>query len=396
MRRIHLPVWLDSAAKPRATAFVVLFSLEGWCRATLLTIVPLEAHRLMGDAQSVSVLYFYVSIAGLVSTLVIPMAVHIVRRRWAFTFGVMLMISAVAAYWSGSLWMFMIGLTCQFVATAIFEIVINLYVLDHVPKTEISKFEPRRLMFVAAPFTLGPWLGVWLFENLDPAATYGFVAACAFAMLVFFWFLRVSDNPAVNAPLKPPPNPLKFLPRFFGQPRLAVAWGLAIGRTGWWLMFFVYGPIYLTQSGYSKDTSALIISLGVMPLFLATVWGAIGRKKGIRYLLTLGYALTAVLSIGITLAHGSPPLAAAMVVLAAFAASIIDGAGNAAFLRAVHPHERSEMTSVYVTFRQTAQLITPGIFAVVLSAYALPAVFVAGGVGAAAMAMLARFIPRRL
>jgi len=396
MRRIHMPVWLDSAAKPRAMAFVVLFSLEAWCRATLLTIVPLEAHRLMGDAQSVSVIYFYVSIAGLISTMIIPMLVHVVRRRWAFTFGVVLMVSAVAAYWTGSLWMFMIGLACQFIATAIFEIVINLYVLDHVPSTEISKFEPRRLVFVATPFTFGPWLGVWLFEHVDPAVTYGFVAVCALAMLAFFWFLRVSDNPAVTAPLKPPPNPLRYLPRFFRQPRLVVAWGLAIGRTGWWVMFFVYGPIFLTQSGFSKDMSALIISLGVMPLFLAAVWGMVGRKKGIRYLLTLGYGLTAILSIGIAVAEGSPMIAAAMVIIAAFAASIIDGAGNTPFLRAVHPHERSEMTSVYVTFRQTAQLITPGIFAVVLSVFALPAVFVAGGIGAGAMAVLARYIPKKL
>lgn len=396
MRRIHLPVWLDTAAKPRAMAFVVLFSLEAWCRALLLTIVPLEALRMMGDAQSVSVLYFAVSIAGLASTMVIPLLVHIVRRRWAFTLGVGMMLSSVLAYWFGSPWLFALGLGCQFIATAIFEIVINLYVLDHVRSNEISKFEPRRLVFVAAPYTVGPWLGVWTFENIDPMMTYGLVSLCAIAMLGFFWFLRVSDNPAVTAPLKSPPNPIRYLPRFFRQPRLAVAWGLAIGRTGWWMMFFVYGPIFLTQSGYSKDTAAMIISLGVLPMFLATVWGAIGRKKGIRFLLTMGYGLTAVLSIGIAIAQGSPTLAAAMVVIAAFAASMIDGAGNIPFLRAVHPFERPEMTSVFVTFRQTAQLITPGVFAVVLSAFALPAVFVAAGIGAGAMAFLARHVPKRL
>jgi ACDE family multidrug resistance protein len=94
--------------------------------------------------------------------------------------------------------------------------------------------------------------------------------------------------------------------------------------------------------------------------------------------------------------QGSPILAAAIVIIAAFAASLIDGAGNIPFLRAVHPYERSEMTSVYVTFRQTAQLITPGIFALVLSTFTLPAVFVAGGIGAGAMAVLARFVPKRL
>ena len=65
MRRIHLPVWLDGASKPRAGTFVILFSLEAWSRATLITLVPLQAHQLFGDAQSVSVLYFSISIAGL-------------------------------------------------------------------------------------------------------------------------------------------------------------------------------------------------------------------------------------------------------------------------------------------------------------------------------------------
>lgn len=396
MRRIHLPVWLDGASKPRAETFVILFSLEAWCRASLLTLVPIEAHRIFGDAQAVSVLYFLVSFAGLSSTMVIPMLVHRIRRRWAFTVGAILMLCALSGYASGLPVLFAPGLACQVVATAFFEIVINLYVLDHVPRTEITKFEPKRLLFVAAPFTFGPWLGVWLATSFGPLAAYGFVAFCTVALLGYFWFLRITDDPSVSSPLRRPPNPIRYLPRFFVQPRLRLAWGLAIGRTAWWVMFFVYAPIYLLENGYSPEASAMIVSLGIAPMFLATVWGGIGRRRGIRFLLTLGYGLAGAITLLIPLAHGWPMAAAGLIILAAFAAVIVDGAGNIAFLRAVHSYERAEMTSVFVTFRHTAQLITPGIYALVLGVFALPAVFTVGGLGFLSMAWLARYLPKKM
>ena len=91
-----------------------------------------------------------------------------------------------------------------------------------------------------------------------------------------------------------------------------------------------------------------------------------------------------------------PWLGPVSLVAAAFAASIIDGAGNVTFLRAVHPHQRPEMLSVFITYRGVAQLVTPGIFALVLKVFAVPAVFLVGGVLMMGGTYLTRFIPRRL
>ncbi len=92
---------------------------------------------------------------------------------------------------------------------------------------------------------------------------------------------------------------------------------------------------------------------------------------------------------------GSPWMGFGLLLCAAIVASIIDGAGNMLFLRAVHPHERAEMTSVFVTFRDCAQTVPPGIFSLILRVFPLPAVFVAGGLAMLAMARLARHIPKR-
>ncbi|WNK01603.1 MFS transporter [Thalassospiraceae bacterium LMO-JJ14] len=396
MRRTVVPLWLSSAPKPRAGTFILLFAIEAWSRATLITLVPLQAHKLMGDAQSVSLIYFAVSIIGLLSTMVIPMVVHWIRRRWAFTLGGALMLAALWGYGTGDPVVFAFALALQVVATAFLEIVMNLFVLDHVPRAEITKFEPRRLVFVAAPFTFGPWLGVWLAETISPQTTFSLVAAFVIVLMAFFWFLRVTDNPAVTMPLRLPPNPLRYLPRFFKQPRLRLAWVLATGRSAWWMMFFVYAPIYLTTSGYTPETTGMIMSISLGSLFLAGIWGAVGRKYGMRFILILGYALAGVTTILIAVMQGWPELILVLIVLSAFAASLVDGAGNIPFLRAVHPYERAEMTSVFVTYRHTAQLLTPGVFSLVLGFFALPAVFVAGGACFLSMAWLAKYLPKKL
>jgi hypothetical protein len=77
-------------------------------------------------------------------------------------------------------------------------------------------------------------------------------------------------------------------------------------------------------------------------------------------------------------------------------AETIDGAGNLLFLRAVHPYERSEMTTVFVSYRDMAQLAPPAVFSVLLSLFSLSSVFVAGGVTMLAMTIFTRHIPRRL
>jgi MFS transporter, ACDE family, multidrug resistance protein len=121
------------------------------------------------------------------------------------------------------------------------------------------------------------------------------------------------------------------------------------------------------------------------------------RRFGLRRLLQAGYAVAGVLSICATLAFGVPWPGAALLVLAALGTETIDGAGNLLFLRAVHTYERSEMTTVFVSFRDVAQLGPPVICSILLALFSLPSVFFAGGVMMlASSSSLSRRIPRRL
>ena len=160
-------------------------------------------------------------------------------------------------------------------------------------------------------------------------------------------------------------------------------------------MFFIYAPIYCVESGLGDTAAGTIASAGSAVVLLCPLWGWLGRVWGIRNLMIAGYAASAALSAAVALTTGSPWLGVAVFLAAALAASMIDGAGNLLFLRAVHPHERAEMTSVFATFRDTSLIGPPGLFSLLLSVFALPAVFVAAGAGMAVMAWYTRHVPRR-
>ena len=398
MRRIHSPVLLANVEDARARAFVVLFTCDAFARAVLISLVPIDAYELLGAAQRVSVVYFLVGILGLTANLTVPLILRRIRRRWVLTMGAVVQIASVLLFAAGTRSSLVAGLALQVVAMAMLDVVINLYLLDHIPRRDLNHFEPRRLLFAGTAFALGPWAGVYLHRDVAQNLTYLVAAGATLVLLVYFWTLRLADSPSLQAGVTPPPSPLRFVSRFIAQPRLLLSWVLALGRNGWWVMYFIYTPIYVTNAGYRPEVGGALVSLGLAPMLLVRVWGRIGQSIGIRNLLTVGYGLTGIASVAAAAAAaaGLPLLCMALLWAAACSATVIDGAGNVPFLRAVHHYERAEMTAVFMTFRHVGSLVIPGILAVVLWVAPLWCVYVVGGLMTLGMAGLSQYLPRQL
>lgn len=399
MRSLHVPVWLGAVSSPGITSLAVLWAVSSFYRALLITVLPLLAYRLLGDARQVSLFYFLVSIVSVGGSLALPWLVRRFRRRFVLSFGALAAPAGMALLAIEEPWSLALGMTLYVFANTCVEICLNLYVLEHVQRREIGRFEPMRIFFAAGAWTAGPWLGVQL-AQVAPWLAYLVSAAGALTMLGYFWLLRMTDHPAVPVMKQPPPNPLRYFPRFFRQPRLRLAWVLAFGRSCWWTTFFVYGPILAVTTGLDAATSGAVVSLGLGAMFMARFWGMVSRRWGLRRMLVGAYAATGIVTIAVGLAAG--PLAVAawavagLLVASAFAAGAIDGAGNTAFLRAVHPYERPEMTTVFITYRDAAQFTPPGLFAVLLRVFELPAVFLLVGGGMFLLSATSRYLPKRM
>ena len=393
MRRIHLPVSLSTVKEGNARAFVALFTCDAIARSVLISLLPLQAYALLGSAQLVSVLYFFVAGIGLAGSLIAPTILQFIERRWLLRAGVGAQLLSSVLFASGTRGGLIAGMCLQIAGASILEIVMNLYLLDHIPRRRLNQFEPLRLLFAGSAFAAGPWLGVYLQTTVMPGLPF---MVSAFGMLMLIGIFSQLHLTGEADRGRQAINPLRSVVRFARQPRLLLAWVLAFGRSGWWTTYYIYAPIYAAQAGYGPEVGGAVVSIGMVPMLLVRVWGRLGDRIGLRKLLILGYGLTGIASLTAGLVTGSPVAGLVLICLAACAATIVDGAGNVPFLRAVRPLEREAMTPVFMTFRHLSSLAIPGLCALVLWVLPLRFIFIMAGIMCLATAALSRFIPRRM
>ncbi len=393
--RFYWPRWAGGGSIEWATAFAGLFLLITFCRSLLMTIIPIDALRYLGSAAQVSGLFFAISAVSVVTALCVPTLIQWMRTRRLFYAGVM-------AAFTGPLFLalpgfsyFLLGMALWMVSTLIMEITASLYVMHHISRRELSLFEPRRVLFMVISYSIGPWLGVYLKAEVWQWSPYLLTMFMALLTIGYFRFLGLSDAGARHR-LAKAPNPLKHLRRFFTQPRLRLGWGISLARSAWWTSFFIYVPIYAVTSGLGEVVGGMLISAGVATVFSVTLWGRIGRRYGFRKLLITGFSLVGGMSMVVTASADTPKLCAALLLITALCAAIIDGAGNMPFMRAVRPLEREEMMGVFSTYRDMASLLPAGLFAMILRVLPLQAVFAVSGVWMLVLAWYCRHLPRRL
>src|ERR1700722_9633361 len=391
-----IPATIGTLQRRSALALLSLFIVPSTAQAILLTVVPLEALHLLGAARTVTLLYVGAGLIAVVGRFSIPFLVGAIGRRSVLTLGTLSRASSSILFALNGVFFLACGLVFSTFAFACIEITSQLYMLDLVPRHSLRHFEPIRIFAIAGPWTVGPWLGVHVSNNVSFAAPFWIAGVAALILLAIFRSIRPVERAMPSRAARLSSNPARLIRRFFVQPRLRLAWTLAAARSSWWNLFYIYTPIFAVTSGLGAEVGRIGVSIGSGWIWLVPFWGWIGRRFGLRRLLRAGYAGAGVLSICASQAFGLPWFGAFLLALAALGTETIDGAGNLLFLRAVRAHERPEMTTVFVSFRDVSQLGPPTVCALLLTVFGLPSVFIAGGSMMLAAAILTKYIPRRM
>ncbi len=380
-----------------AFAFAALFALELFARALCASVITVQAYDLLMDNQKVSTLFVVVGIGGLLATLTIPYVIARSARRWVYTAGALGLVLAAALLAMHALPAQAAGMLVRVIGTACLNITLSLYILDHIRKQELVRSEPMRLAFSAASWTVGPFLGVYLYENWGIWVPFALSAASALALLTLFWILRLRET-VIRPARQRPANPIAYIGRFARQPRLRLAWIIAFGRSCFWSSFFIYGPLLMITGGVGKEAGGLLVSLGQISLVTAWYFGRIAQKTGVRSVVAASLGFLALMSLAAGLAGTSRPLLAGSFLLGgSIAGSALDGVGGIPFLRAVKARERVEMAGVYRTYIDMSDLLPAMVFSVLLLFLPLGSVFVTLGLVLLVIAALAWVhLPRSL
>lgn len=393
---IESPTLPLTGHKPGAMVFAVLYMLESTTRALVLTVMPLQAREIFGDDAKVSALYFGVTIFGFLAGFAVPMLIHRYRRRWVYSMGLLLGGLALVALafenpigqFSGQVLRTLSGTACI--------IALTLYVLDFIPRADLVRYEPLKLLLGCLPWGFGPWVGIRLYESYGAWSVAAAGMGAALIAVALFGYLRLTENPAVAAATKPPPNPVKSIGRFFEQPRLRLAWFIAFGRSGWWSLFFVYPALYFDARGVDRDWAGAVTGAANILLVLSPLFGWAGRRYGIRLPIMVAFFGAGLTTLAIPFVFHSPLLVGIMLLVAAFFVVMLDSLGNIPFLRAVRPLERPQMMSVFRTYIDIGNLLPFAVFTALLQFFDQRVVYIVYGVLMLVVGVFVRYLPRRM
>ena len=389
-------VWLRAVTRPGAAVFGLMFALESLSRAVLAALIPLQAYAILKEARDVSLTYFAVSIFGFSVSFAIPFCIRRFRRRWVYSGGVVMLIFSAAALTTFTLTGQIAAMLLRSLAAASLNITLSLYVLDYIRRRDLVRSEPLKLFMSAFSWTLGPSLGVYLYKEVGHGSAELLSGCASILLLIYFWYLRIKDNPAVAAATKRAPNPFKSIRRFLQQPRLRLGWFIPFSRSCWWSMFFVYPQIYMVQSGKGELAAAVLLSAGNAVLFGVAFIGKLAQRQGIRPLIVGAFASAGSLTVGAGFAYSWPWVVAALLLAGALCCMVLDGLGNIPFLRAVRSLERPQMTTVFRTYIDLSDLLPAALYSVLLSFFDIRAVFFACGSWMLVAALVSRYLPRRM
>jgi MFS transporter, ACDE family, multidrug resistance protein len=379
---------------PGVRGFALLAGLEACVRGMLISVMPLVVYRALGDAALVSKLYFLVGVLSLGAGLLVPWLTRFVPRRWMYTAGTLLyVLGAVLAIAGGPL-LTSLALLVNAIATATVFVCFNAYVLDFIARAELGRSQSLQMFYAASAWAAGPVLGVWLLDLWLPLP---FLAAGVFSLLLLgvFWWLRLGNGREIQRARGPAPNPLAYLGRFVGQPRLIAGWLFAVIRScGWWV-YVVYVPIFCIENGLGEKLGGTMLSLSNTLLFLAPTMLRFVHGTTVRTAVLVSFALGGATFLAAGVLAPWPWIAVGMLAAGSVLLVMLDVAGGLPFLMAVKPSERTEMAAVYASFRDVSGILTPGAAWLVLLVSPVAGVFaVCGWAMFAAAAVATRLHPR--
>jgi MFS family permease len=387
-----------SDKRPGALTFAALFAGESLLRAMNVTVIPLQAFELLGSSQKVSTIATAVSMLVLCTTLVLPVLFRNLRRRWAYSMGIIAVCAAALLFASYTVAGQIFGQYLRNAGTSILGVGLSLYIMDHVSKTQLTHSESLRLSLSTLSWTAGPVAGAWLCQHYGVWATHGAVLIVGALLMAGFWTVKLKDPALLPAGTLKGFSPLSNAIAFIRQPRLRLAWSIAFARSCFWSAMFIYCPVFLAEAGWSKSAAGLIVSISQLTLPFSLLYGRLARAYGVRPVVSLSFAGISVGAFSAGLIGFSHVfVVVGLLLFASLCATGLDGVGGIPFMRAVKPRQRREMTSVYRTYFELSELL-PGVFFMgLLSFFGTPIVFIAVSLLAGFMCVLTwRHLPKSM
>ncbi len=369
-------VTVTSSKSKSSLVFAALFALESFCRSLNSTVLSVQAYDILGSPAKDSILSVVVSVKVLATSLLLQVFFLLLRRRWAYTAGIVGVVISAVALSTFTLEGQLLGAYFRNASAALLNVTLSLYIMDHVRRQDLVRTESMRLTVSTLSWMVGPALGIFLYDRYGSFGPQVLVLFASVILLCVFWYVKLNDPELLPPGTIKGRNPLYYVKQFVRQPRLRLAWTIAFGRSCFWATLFIYGPLVLLEGGASKQFGGVVISMSQASLFLAVAYGKVSLRVGVRRVVTMCLAISGMFALlaGLSGTH-QPYLTAGFLLAGAIACVGLDAVGGIPYLRAVKSRQRQSLTPVYRTFIELSELLPGLVFAFALTFFPIPIVF---------------------
>ena len=247
------------------------------------------------------------------------------------------------------------------IAITLSQTLIPLFMSDFSGKVGMARLNARYHLWMNIGALFAPMIAVTIASRFDNRAAFMASALIYVVAFLFFrWFHIVQPDKEIK-----PINPRRTfralwrnMRAFFNTPGMLRAYLVNFGFYSLRAMRFVYVPIVVIESGFSKDILGWVLTLGIIPyLILSEIMGRAVRRYGKNIWLILGFASFAVLSAIATLVTGFPLLA--IFVVWQISGALIEPVHDLLFFDNTVPAQRSHFYGVFRTSVNLPNVIAP-------------------------------------
>ena len=277
-------------------------------------------------------------------------------------------------------------------ATTLIAVLIPLFMSDFSKNIGMARLNSRYHLWLNIGALFAPFVAVAIANHFDNrAAFFGSAVIYLLGWGMFKLFKVVQQDKQIKpvSPRKTFKALIKNARAFFGLPGMLRAYLVNFGYYSLRALRVLYVPILVIENGFTKDTLAWVLTLGIIPyLILSELMGCAVRRFGKTLWLMLGFGSFALLAAIAAFVSGVPLLA--IFVLWQISGAFMEPVHDLLFFDDVPKSQQSRFYGVFRTSVNLPSVIIPMLGAGVITLFGTTAAVwtVSAFVGAFVMLIL--------
>ena len=390
------PIRIALSNTPNGLTLSTIYGMENASRATLGSLITIVGLEVFESAKLMSVSIFISSIIALPVVLFAGNLIGLLSRKYIFSIASILIIAGTLLLSLDNFLSYTFGNILRMSGAGLIMICVSLYTMDFIPRKELAQVESRKILFAAMSWVFFPGIGTWLWVNTSKLVPFILSSTLMLLLLIIFWWLRIKEAEQIEQPNKDNLGFMKNLKLYFRNPHMRVAYLIAVTRSASWVFFFTYGPIYFIEAGIPLEWVGFVMGSIISIFIFSSYFAKIGEIIGIRRTIFYSFILSGI-SLSIIGILPEPTLLGILFLLiATLGMDMLDIIGNLPFMRMVNPKQRTEMTTVYSTWREFSFALTPGFASIFLIFLNVQSLFLVMGIVLFSAGLFSKRMPGRV